>query len=212
MGGEREQLPRPPTTAGDTDTEATYKANGKVADAEQSARQDAVVEQRASERGAKEPAAEVAPPVVVSSAAPNLKAEPPVPVKPATALPETKVDERSAPAAPESQEAQAATGAEKLYLNLLDDEGEFRAGQLAKIKIQAGRGAYGKTPVANAEVTIKVLGTTFRPLILSTRTDDAGLAVVRALLPRFTSGRAAIIIRISIGDEVAELRRIIHQS
>lgn len=100
---------------------------------------------------------------------------------------------------------------EELYLNLLEDEGEFRAGQLATIKVQVGRGAYGQRPAPDASVTIKVLGTSFRPLILSTRTDHEGVAVVRALLPRFTSGRAAVIIRASAGGEAAELRRIIHQ-
>jgi hypothetical protein len=100
---------------------------------------------------------------------------------------------------------------EELYLSLLEDEGEFRAGQLATIKVQVGRGAYGQRPAPDASVTIKVLGTSFRPLILSTRTDHDGVAVVRALLPRFTSGRAAVIIRASAGASVAELRRIIHQ-
>ncbi|MCA1592629.1 MAG: hypothetical protein LC754_08280, partial [Acidobacteria bacterium] len=101
---------------------------------------------------------------------------------------------------------------EELYLHLLDDEGEFRAGQLATIKIHVGRGVYGQQAVADASVTIKVLGTTFRPLLLTTQTDNEGLAVVRALLPRFTSGRAAIIIRATAGDDDAELRRIINQA
>ena len=100
---------------------------------------------------------------------------------------------------------------EELYLTLLEDEGEFRAGQLATVKVQVGRGAYGQQPAADASVTIKVLGTSFRPLILSTRTDHEGVAVVRALLPRFTSGRAAVIIRAASGAQSAELRRIIHQ-
>ncbi|HVF54744.1 MAG TPA: hypothetical protein VM934_01260 [Pyrinomonadaceae bacterium] len=101
---------------------------------------------------------------------------------------------------------------EEIYLTLLEDDGEFRAGQLATIKIHVGRGQYGKSALANAGVTIKVLGTTFRPLILTTKTDEEGIAVVRAMLPRFTSGRAAIIIRASVGDDASELRRIIHQS
>ena len=100
---------------------------------------------------------------------------------------------------------------EELYLSLLDDEGDFRAGQLATIKVHVGRGAYGRVPVAGAAVTVKVLGTTFRPLILTTDTDERGLAIVRALLPRFNSGRAALIIRATSGEEFSELRRIIHQ-
>ena len=87
----------------------------------------------------------------------------------------------------------------------------FRAGQLAMIKVHVGRGAYGQRPVANASVTVKILGTTFRPMIQTTDTDGRGIAVVRATLPRFTSGRAAIIIRAAVGDDAIEMRRIIHQ-
>lgn len=99
----------------------------------------------------------------------------------------------------------------ELYLTLLDDEGEFRAGQLATVKVYVGRGAYGQKPEVEASVTVKVLGTSFRPLILTAETDAQGVGVVRALLPRFTSGRAAIIIRAVAGEDSAEMRRIIHQ-
>ena len=112
---------------------------------------------------------------------------------------------RGAPVAPEPEPPG------ELYLSLLDDEGDFRAGQLATIKVHVGRGAYGRAPVAGAAVTVKVLGTTFRPLILTTDTDERGLAIIRALLPRFHSGRAALIIRATSGEEFSELRRIIHQ-
>jgi hypothetical protein len=112
---------------------------------------------------------------------------------------------RGAPVAPEPEPP------EELYLSLLDDEGDFRAGQLATIKVHVGRGAYGRSPVVGAAVTVKVLGTTFRPLILTTDTDERGLAIIRALLPRFNSGRAALIIRATSGEEFSELRRIIHQ-
>lgn len=104
------------------------------------------------------------------------------------------------------------TDSDELYLTLLDDEGDFRAGQLATVKVHVGRGAYGGSPVHDASVTVKVLGTSFRPLILATSTDERGVAVVRALLPRFTSGRAAIIIRAVADEDAAELRRIIHQA
>ncbi|MDT5268800.1 MAG: hypothetical protein QOH49_986 [Acidobacteriota bacterium] len=100
---------------------------------------------------------------------------------------------------------------DEIYLSLLDDEGEFRAGQLVTIKIYVGRGTYGQRPVGEANVTVKVLGTSFRPIIVTTTTDEHGVGVVRALLPRFNSGRAAIIIRAVAGDASAEMRRIIHQ-
>jgi hypothetical protein len=101
--------------------------------------------------------------------------------------------------------------AREIYLTLLDDEGDFRAGQLATIKVYVGRGVYGRRPEPGASVTVKVLGTSFRPLILTATTDAQGVGVVRAMLPRFSSGRAAIIIRAVAGEESAEIRRIIHQ-
>ncbi|MET0649936.1 MAG: hypothetical protein ABW208_25285 [Pyrinomonadaceae bacterium] len=100
---------------------------------------------------------------------------------------------------------------DEIYLSLLDDEGEFRAGQLVTIKIYVGRGTYGQRPVGQANLTVKVLGTSFRPIIVTTTTDQHGVGVVRALLPRFNSGRAAIIIRAVADDNSAEMRRIIHQ-
>jgi hypothetical protein len=101
--------------------------------------------------------------------------------------------------------------ANEIYVSLLEDEGDFRAGQLATVKIHVGRGAYGQKPVTDASVIVKVLGTSFRPIIMTATTDDHGVAIVRALLPRFTSGRAAIIIRAVSGEDWAEMRRIIHQ-
>ncbi|MFL6336896.1 MAG: hypothetical protein ACJ754_26645 [Pyrinomonadaceae bacterium] len=100
---------------------------------------------------------------------------------------------------------------DEIFLSLLDDEGEFRAGQLVTIKIYVGRGAYGQRPVGEAGLTVKVLGTSFRPIIVTATTDEHGVGVVRALLPRFNSGRAAIIIRAVAGEHAAEMRRIIHQ-
>lgn len=131
-------------------------------------------------------------------------------------LPETVAEaDETPPAAPEhfaGHDDDDETSGE-LYLKLLDDEGEFRAGQIATIRIYAGRGKYGQHAAQHADVTVKVLGTTFRPLLLSTRTNDEGVAVVRAILPRFTSGRAAILIRVVAADgDQAELRRIIHQA
>jgi hypothetical protein len=101
--------------------------------------------------------------------------------------------------------------ADDLYLSLLDDEGDFRGGQLVLIRAYVGRGTQGHWPMIGAQVTVKILGTTFRPLIQTTETDERGIAVVRAHLPSFKSGRAAIIVRAADGDDAVELRRVIHQ-
>jgi hypothetical protein len=138
-----------------------------------------------------------APPAPPAPAAPEVKPPPaPVPVEP---LVVAEVFEE-----PDDDN-------DEIYLSLLDDEGEFRAGQLVTIKIYVGRGTYGQRPVGQANLTVKVLGTSFRPIIVTTDTDEHGVGVVRALLPRFNSGRAAIIIRAAAGENWAEMRRIIHQ-
>ena len=65
-------------------------------------------------------------------------------------------------------------------------------------------------PMFNIAVSIKILGTTFRPLIYSIKTDREGVASVTTQIPHFTSGRAAVLVRAVAKDEAAELRRIIH--
>jgi hypothetical protein len=79
------------------------------------------------------------------------------------------------------------------------------------IRLHGAAGAVAKA-VVNAPVGVKILGTTFRPLILSARTDDKGMASVSITLPHFTSGRAAILIRAAVGGETLELRRMIHHA
>lgn len=142
---------------------------------------------------------------------------PPTPPPPATAEPEVIETPTPAPPPPSQPPAVAETAETQeeqntFYIRLLDDEGEFRAGELVMIRVHVGRGRYGNIPVRDAAVTVKVLGTTFRPLIVSTETDEEGVAIVRALLPRFTSGRAAILIRARADGYEAELRRIIKQA
>ncbi len=97
-----------------------------------------------------------------------------------------------------------------IHLSLID-EGEFRGGQLVMLKIRVGRGSSGSEAIAGADVTVKVLGSTFRPLIFPTKTGQDGIASVRAALPHFQTGRAAILVRAIANGYEAELRRIIHQ-
>lgn len=105
--------------------------------------------------------------------------------------------------------AEAASDA-GLHLSLVDEK-EFRGGATALLKIRVGRGANGTEAISGADVTVKVLGSTFRPLLFPTSTGPDGIAIVRAVLPHFKTGRAAILIRAIAGGYEAELRRIIHQ-
>ena len=65
-------------------------------------------------------------------------------------------------------------------------------------------------PLGSVAVSIKILGTTFRPLIYSLKTDRDGVASVTTQIPLFTSGRAAVLVRAVAKDQAAELRCVIH--
>lgn len=105
--------------------------------------------------------------------------------------------------------AEAASDA-GIHLSLIGEK-EFRGGAAVILKIRVGRGSNGKEVIEGAEITVKVLGSTFRPLIFPTSTDANGIATVRAVLPHFKTGRAAILVRAIADGYEAELRRIIHQ-
>ncbi|HJR07307.1 MAG TPA: hypothetical protein VJ842_08625 [Pyrinomonadaceae bacterium] len=98
-----------------------------------------------------------------------------------------------------------------LHLSLLEER-DFHAGEVVTIRVRVSRGA-GDTRVAAVDVpvTVKILGTEFRPLILTTRSDRDGVATIHAWLPRFTKGRAAVLMRAAADGFTAELRRVIHQ-
>jgi hypothetical protein len=105
--------------------------------------------------------------------------------------------------------AEAASDA-GIHLSLVDEK-EFRGGVTVMLKIRVGRGLNGKEAISGADITVKVLGSTFRPLIFPTSTGPDGIATVRAVLPHFLTGRAALLVRAIADGYEAELRRIIHQ-
>lgn len=98
-----------------------------------------------------------------------------------------------------------------LHISLLDEK-RFVAGEFVKINVHVGSGAEGQENVSDATVTLKVLGSSFRPLIFSGKTAPDGTATFYAMLPYFTSGRAAILINAANREYRAELRRVIHQA
>ncbi|HEV2882191.1 MAG TPA: hypothetical protein VGX24_12995 [Pyrinomonadaceae bacterium] len=98
-----------------------------------------------------------------------------------------------------------------LHLSLMEER-EFHAGEVVTIRVRVSRGVGDRREAtANVPVTVKVLGTEFRPLILTTRSDGDGVATIHAWLPRFTKGRAAVLVRATLDGFTAELRRVIHQ-
>jgi hypothetical protein len=97
-----------------------------------------------------------------------------------------------------------------LFITLLDDE-DFYSGQRCTLRALISKRTSGdEKPLANVAVSVKILGTTFRPLIYSLKTESDGVASISTEIPHFTSGRAAVLVRAVAKDEAAELRRIIH--
>lgn len=102
--------------------------------------------------------------------------------------------------------------AEGLRITLLHEQ-EFRAGDSLTLSILVSHlSGNAEKPMNGAVVSVKVLGTTFRPLIYSMKTQRDGIATVSAQIPKFTSGRAAILIRALAGGSETELRRVIQAS
>jgi hypothetical protein len=98
-----------------------------------------------------------------------------------------------------------------LVITMLDEGEEFYSGSKHTLRLLiANRVSGEETPLAGAAVSVKILGTTFRPLIYTLKTDSDGLASVVTQIPEFTSGRAAVLVRAVVKDQAAELRRIIH--
>ncbi|HKV36024.1 MAG TPA: hypothetical protein VJP89_16920 [Pyrinomonadaceae bacterium] len=99
---------------------------------------------------------------------------------------------------------------EGLSIVLLDDE-EFYSGEKYTLRVLiSNRTGEQEVPLQNVAVSIKILGTTFRPLIYSLKTERDGVATVATQIPEFNSGRAAVLVRAATKDQAAELRRIIH--
>ena len=95
----------------------------------------------------------------------------------------------------------------KLGIELLGDS-KFKGGDRVTVNIMICRGTDRKV-VPEAQIMVKVLGSSFRPVIFHAKSDNNGLAKVHLQLPHFTAGRAAMLLRAIHGGEEIELRRIV---
>lgn len=98
---------------------------------------------------------------------------------------------------------------DRLKIELLN-ETEFKGGERKTISILLRRGN-SETGLAGAQVMVKVIGSSFRPLIFHAKTDSNGIAIVHLQLPHFKSGRAAVLVKALSNGEETELRRVILQ-
>lgn len=95
----------------------------------------------------------------------------------------------------------------KLTIELLVDS-RFRGGEHKTVTFMVARGTQRKV-IADADVMVKILGSSFRPLIFHARTDANGVASVNLQFPTFSEGRAALLVRASSDGEEVELRRVV---
>ena len=118
-------------------------------------------------------------------------------------------DERQAKAPDVPPEVATVDDDAPLTATLFEDR-ELRAGESVTLRILVTRPARNtREPVSGAQVTLKTLGTKFRSESKSATTASDGTVSFSLSLPRFTGGRAAILIRAEADGKVAELRRII---
>lgn len=96
-----------------------------------------------------------------------------------------------------------------VVLTLLD-EAEFRAGESLTISIMLeDTSGIKPKPLEGIQISVKILGTTFRPQIYSVKTKPNGIASLPVTIPGFSSGRAAVLIRTVAKGETLEARRVI---
>ena len=145
----------------------------------------------------------------------TIVAEDPVPeqefefVSEPAASPEVATEEPE-PELPPQEPVREVILEDGLVITLLDDD-EFYSGQRYTLRVLISDRVSGdEKPLANVVVSVKILGTTFRPLIYSLKTESDGVASLSTEIPQFTSGRAAVLVRAVTKDQAAELRRIIH--
>jgi hypothetical protein len=94
-----------------------------------------------------------------------------------------------------------------LCIELLN-EVSFKGGDNKTVSILVS-GGKEQNSLTGVSLLIKVLGTNFRPLIFHTKTDSNGVATVHLQIPQFSRGRAAILIKATVDNQTAELRKVI---
>jgi hypothetical protein len=87
----------------------------------------------------------------------------------------------------------------------LGDETEFIGGDRRTLQISVHK---GNSPVglSKAHVIIKILGSSFRPMIFHAKTGPDGIAIVHLQLPSFKAGRAVLLVRTLFDGEETEVR------
>ena len=85
----------------------------------------------------------------------------------------------------------------------------FVAGDSVSLGVHVSRGQTGEP---EATVTVKIIGTAFKPRVYSARTDRTGNVAFKFVLPSFTAGTAALVIEAQSGRGRGELKHLIRRA
>jgi hypothetical protein len=96
----------------------------------------------------------------------------------------------------------------RLELNVISPN-VFTAGKNINLKVRI---LYGTKPEAEATVTIKIVGTAFKPLVYMGHAGHDGVASFNLNLPPFTAGTAAIVIEAHSAHGRGELKHLIRRA
>lgn len=125
--------------------------------------------------------------------------------------PEVEVIASTAPAQPAGERFSTTDDAGDALSVAILDERQMRSGESLTLRLEVSKYADGELqPAAKANITVKILGSSFQPSSTYSTTNSYGHATISVTLPNFKSGRGALLIRAESDGDVAELRRIIH--
>jgi len=85
----------------------------------------------------------------------------------------------------------------------------FTAGKSVGLRVQV---IQDSKPVFDAIVTVKIIGTAFKPQVFIGRVGGDGVAAFSLALPPFTTGTAAIVIEAQSGRGRGELKKLIRRA
>jgi hypothetical protein len=100
------------------------------------------------------------------------------------------------------------SGHARLEVTVLTPE-IFTAGNAIGLKVQVSNDA---RPDLDATVTVKIIGTAFKPQVFIGRVGRDGVATFSLNLPSFTTGTAAIVIEAQSGSGRGELKKLIRRA
>ena len=208
-------------------TNAEEVSDRVILESAQEASEELIIEsaQEASERLIIESAQEASERLILESASEPAPEPPPSPAQPIVTDPLS--DDETLPAfqsrpqpaesaytvydprrkSPMGAPVQSDSG---LVLTILNEREFFSAQTFAIRILLETRVGKKEKPVSGVTLSLRILGTTFRPQIFSVKTGRDGIGVVSGRIPYFDSGRAAIVIRAVSDGSTAELRRVIH--